>query len=180
MDDSQADVHYNIANAYFLTEQFDDALEHYRRAIALNDSKPESHYNMGNAYCKLGSYQEAVDAYTKALESDFPAQAQVLYNLGNALFLLEKFEEAVDAYTKALAINESTLCHYNIAVAYSDLGQLDKAAEHYQEAINMDEANVEAYMSLADILVKLNRNEEAMQAYAAVLEQDPDNMEARE
>ena len=55
----------------------------------------------------------------------------MLYNLGNALFMLEHFEESIDAYTKALAINESTLCHYNIAVAYSDMEQLDKAAEHY-------------------------------------------------
>lgn len=100
--------------------------------------------------------------------------------MGNALFMLEKFEESVDAYNKALAINESTLCHYNVAVAYSDLEQLDKAAEHFQKAINMDEANVEAYMSLGDILLKLDRIEEALQAYQAVLDQDPDNIEARD
>lgn len=70
MDASLADVHYNIANAYFLTESFDEALDHYKRAIGLNESKPESYYNMGNAYSKLGSYQEAVDAYQKALEID--------------------------------------------------------------------------------------------------------------
>ena len=105
---------------------------------------------------------------------------QVLYNLGNALFMQDKFEEAVDAYNKALAINESTLCHYNIAVAYQDMEQLDKAAEHYQKAIDMDNANVEAYLSLGDILIKLNRNEEALQCFTAVLEQEPDNLDARE
>ena len=57
MDESQGKVHNRIANAYYKTEQFDSALEHYRRAIALNDSKSESHYNMGNVYYKLGSYQ---------------------------------------------------------------------------------------------------------------------------
>ena len=109
-----------------------------------------------------------------------PLQLKTLYNLGNTFFRLKKLDKAVDTYIQALAIKEDKLCHFNIAVAYSDLDQLDKAVEHYQEAINMDEANVEAYMSLGDILIKLNRNEEAMQAYAAVLEQDPDNMEARE
>lgn len=94
--------------------------------------------------------------------------------------MLEKFEESVDAYTRALAINESTLCHYNIAVAYSDMEQLDKAAEHYQKSIDMDEANVEAYMSLGDIMMKLDRNEEALEAFAAVLEHEPSNGIARE
>ena len=104
----------------------------------------------------------------------------MLYNLGNALFMQDKFAEAVDAYNKALAINESTLCHYNIAVAYQDMEQLDKAAEHYQKAIDMDQANVEAYLSLGDIFIKLNRNEEALQCFNAVLEQEPDNLDARE
>ena len=51
-------------------KQFDEALDHYQKAIKLNESKPESYYNMGNAYSKLGSYQEAVDVYKKALEID--------------------------------------------------------------------------------------------------------------
>ena len=100
--------------------------------------------------------------------------------MGNALFMLEKYEESVDAYTRALAINESTLCHYNIAVAYSDMEQLDKAAEHYQKAIDMDEANVEAYMSLGDIMIKINNMPAALQAFTAVLEYEPENIEARE
>ena len=108
-----------------------------------------------------------------------PLKFDVLYNLGNTFFQLEKVEKAIDAYTKALAIKERPCCHFNIAVAYSDLGQLDKAVEHYQEAINIDEAFVDAYISHIKILVKLNRKEEAMQVYAALLEQDPDNVEAR-
>ena len=62
--------------------------------------------------------------------------APAFYNLGNALYMLNKFEDSVDAYLKALAINnESPECHFNLASAYNDLGQFEKAVKYYKLAI---------------------------------------------
>ena len=55
-----------------------------------------------------------------------------MYNLGNAYYMVNKYEEAIRAYNKALDLNpESAECHFNLASAYGDIGNLTKAITHY-------------------------------------------------
>jgi tetratricopeptide (TPR) repeat protein len=90
IDEHLSDVHYNLGNALYLNENIDDAIGHYKSAIALNPKKPESFYNLGNALCVKSSYTDAVAAYKTAIELD-PKNAPAFYNLGNALYMLNKF-----------------------------------------------------------------------------------------
>jgi tetratricopeptide (TPR) repeat protein len=63
IDDLLSDVHYNLGNALYLNENIDEAVTHYKAAIALNPKKPESFYNLGNALCVKNDYPNAVAAY---------------------------------------------------------------------------------------------------------------------
>jgi tetratricopeptide (TPR) repeat protein len=61
------DVHYNLANAYFLLGKTTSSIAYYLRSIELNPGKSESFYNLGNAYCVLKKYDDAINAYQKAI-----------------------------------------------------------------------------------------------------------------
>lgn len=102
---------------------------------------------MGNALCRLNDFASAAKVYQQALEID-QTQQPVLYNLGNALYMTENYEEAIDAYKRALAIKETAVCHFNLAVTYDAKNDLQKAFEHFQATITMDAGNIDAYCNL--------------------------------
>ena len=56
-------MHYNLGNALYLIESIDEAIVHYRAAIALNPRKAESFYNLGNALCVKNEYHNAINSY---------------------------------------------------------------------------------------------------------------------
>ena len=74
----------------YLIESIEEAVSHYRSAIALNPKKAESYYNLGNALCVKNDYHNAINSYLQALDLD-PKNAPALYNLGNAYYMLNQF-----------------------------------------------------------------------------------------
>lgn len=63
LDDNLPDVHYNVANSYFLLGKTTTSIPYYKRAIELNPGKSESFYNLGNAFCVLKQYDDAINSY---------------------------------------------------------------------------------------------------------------------
>lgn len=49
------------------TRQYDQALEHYQRAIQIQPNYPQAHCNMGVIYKERGELEVAISCYEKAL-----------------------------------------------------------------------------------------------------------------
>jgi Ca-activated chloride channel family protein len=99
-------------NAAFDRQEFDAALEHYKRAEALSPDPGLVAFNKAAAYYRLEQYREAELHYRRALEDDAapdPRRARAHYDLGNALARQAGEQdaallgEAVAAYRAALA-----------------------------------------------------------------------------
>ena len=60
IDNEQPDVHYDLANAYFNTNQIDKSIIHYQKAIDLNPTRVEYFYNLGNSLSLLENYEDAI------------------------------------------------------------------------------------------------------------------------
>jgi len=85
------------------TEDYTQAVDAFKKAIALNGSVAGYHNNLGQAYAKLGKTDEAMAEYTAAAQLD-PANAGLYYyNLGAILTNAGKLEEANAAFDKAIA-----------------------------------------------------------------------------
>jgi len=87
-----ATAKYNLANAYYNTEKYDEATQRYAEAVKNASSKAEKHkafHNQGNTYMEQKKYQEAVNAYKNALRNN-PKDDETRYNLALAKQLLEK------------------------------------------------------------------------------------------
>ena len=63
-------VHYNLANAYFLTDALDQAEAAYQKAIALKPDYADAYYQLGAVYIRQKKYEAAYAPLHKALESD--------------------------------------------------------------------------------------------------------------
>jgi len=79
------------------------AVEAFKKAIAIKGSEAAYHNNLGQAYANLGKTDDAMNEYTAAATLD-PANAGLYYfNLGATLTNLQKLDEANAAFDKAIA-----------------------------------------------------------------------------
>lgn len=82
------------------SEQYDKALDSFRRTIALNpdtDTLTEAHYDIGSLYNDLKQYDKAVHSLREALRLK-PADARASYELGLAYVGMGRKNEALEVY----------------------------------------------------------------------------------
>ena len=93
----------NLAIALAENGKYQEAIEDYSKAIALEDSYPHSHHNLANAYARLGEYNLAEREYLKAIGMD--NRFFYSYLALGKLYLAEgEKEKAADYFRKALEI----------------------------------------------------------------------------
>jgi tetratricopeptide (TPR) repeat protein len=66
--------------------------------------------------------------------------------------------------------------YYNVGNAYAGLGQFDKAALYYRDAVRLDPSNVQARYNLALALIRTQNTSEAREVLARLLSDDPQNV----
>jgi len=74
---------YNLGNATYNQERYEEAIEHYLNATRRTNDKSENsniYYNLGNAYFNNQKLDEAIEAYKQAIRLD-PSNEEARYNL---------------------------------------------------------------------------------------------------
>ncbi|WP_378185981.1 tetratricopeptide repeat protein [Aquimarina sp. W85] len=89
------DAKYNLGNAYYNSEKYDEAIMRYSETAKTSTSKLEKHkafHNLGNTYMEQKKYQEAVEAYKNALRNN-AKDDETRYNLALAKKMLEEEQQ---------------------------------------------------------------------------------------
>jgi tetratricopeptide (TPR) repeat protein len=86
------------------TQQFDQAIAAFDRAIALDPSYCKAWNNKGNALCGQKRYAEALSAYERAVALK-PDYHQAWFNRGLLFAELQAYGNAVESYQRAIALN---------------------------------------------------------------------------
>ena len=144
------------------------------RRCAIADGEPAILTNRGKTLAQLGRLDEALASHDMAL-ARAPNHVNALYNRGNVLLALKRHAEAVASYDRALAIKP------DLGPALSNRGNAKQALgastarrlSDYERAhaLMPDDNQVGCNLGLA--LHNLNRDQEALHAYAEVLKRDP-------
>jgi len=87
----------NLGMAYYLDNQYEEAVRTFQRAIQVGGSNDKISNNLGLALTKLGHYDLAYDAYARGMD---PAKAY--NNLGVAFLEAGKFARASRCFEKAI------------------------------------------------------------------------------
>lgn len=155
-----------------------EAIDCFRRVLALNPKLAEAWYNLGNAQSADGRSAEAAESYRQALALR-PDLAPARFNLGNALRDLGEFEPAAEAYRRALELlpRHATL-HMNFGNVLRRLGRLDEAMAQHRKAVALEPQRPEAHYNLANALAARGQRAEAIVHYRAVLTARPDFTDA--
>ncbi|MBE0676350.1 MAG: tetratricopeptide repeat protein [Bacteroidales bacterium] len=92
---SSPDAWFNMGNAIYRQNRYDDAASTFEKNAALNEDelkRANSYYNMGNALLSSQKIKESIDAYKKSLRLN-PESLETKYNLTYAQDLLKQQEQ---------------------------------------------------------------------------------------
>ncbi len=173
----QHDLGYALAEA----GRSEEAIPHYRAALALDSANFRAHYNLGRALAERGQTAEAAAEFKQVLRfhpaPDFAADAHnalaiVLARQGRPAEAEPHFREAV-----RLKPNSPEL-HNNLGSLLAQRGALAAAVTEFAAAIRLSPGYAEAHRNLGHALAQLGRRPEALAEFQKVLELNPGDRDA--
>jgi tetratricopeptide (TPR) repeat protein len=171
-------AHYNLGIVLGEQGEADQAIDHYRRAVALRPDYAEAHYNLGRLLVEQGQLDDAIAHYERAAAIN-PGDAEAQNNLGVTLFGIGRVDDATAHYQKALEIRPDyaeALC--NLATALIAKGDYDGAIARYMACLAAIPDQEEARYNLASALLRRGRSDEAIIQYQKVLQMHPESADA--
>ena len=146
-----ADAHANRGNVLFDEGQLSDAAAAYERATALRPDLAEAWIGKGNVLAASARHREAIAAFEQAAKLR-PDLAEAWVGCGAALSHAGNPDIAVSAFNNALAA--------------------------YQSALKARPNQIESWLGCAQVLLKLKRYDEALEASTRAVRLDPRNPNA--
>jgi eukaryotic-like serine/threonine-protein kinase len=147
----------SLGAAYAQMADYPKALQAFQQVAVLEPDIDAGFENVGNIYLQQGQYQQSIPYFQKALQIE--PYFSTYSNLGTSYFQLKQYSQAVEMFEKAVELNPNDAdVILNLADAYRDLGQQDKARVTYLRTIttgfkeletNPQDANVMSDIALA-------------------------------
>ncbi|MCX7919996.1 MAG: tetratricopeptide repeat protein [bacterium] len=136
----QAGKHFNLAAAAFDQNDFQTAINEYRKALEYKPDVPEIYHNLTLAYIQAGQFDSAIESGLKSLQLT-PTNAEMHYYLGIAYEQKNLNEQAIAEYRKYLEVKPTgefaTEAQQQIAVLKEKL-YLPQTVEEKLEKVNRD------------------------------------------
>ena len=166
--------------------KYDESIESFNKALAVNAKCQDCFYNIGYAYAQKKEFDKAEENYKKALEVK-PDYAEAYNGLANVYNAQRKFDEAAAASAKA---NELTAAQpgglaggnadslYNQGVILWNSGKIPDAKKQFEAAIAANANHAESHYQLAMALVNEGNLAGAATEFNAYLKLSPDGPNA--
>ena len=167
----------NLGTALQDQQRLQDAVDHYRRAIAYQSDYAPAYNNLGVVLMEMDRPSEAVAAYEQAAAL-MPSYADPHYNLGNALLRVDKPADAADQFKKALALAPPSVDAYNnLGIALASADRPAEAIEAFRKALRLDSRSGRAHRNLGVVLLDEQRFPEAIAELHAAVDETPGSAE---
>jgi tetratricopeptide (TPR) repeat protein len=169
----------NLGVALESEGRLDEAVSHYRRAIAFKADYAPAYNNQGTALRAKGDLDEAVASYERALalQPDFP---DAHFNLANVLLDQRKPDAATSHFQRALpSLRDSVDVHNNLGIALAALGRSDDAIAQFREALMLEPDSARTHRNLGNALASGGSPQEAVAHLRRAVDLDPSDGQAR-
>jgi tetratricopeptide (TPR) repeat protein len=110
-----------------------------------------------------------------------PSNEDILYKIAFILQQRGDDEEALKYYKDTLYLNENNeFVHNSMASIYKKRGEFVSAKMHLQSSLAIDDKNPITYYNYGNLLVQMQKEEEAVEMYSKALDINPEFNEAKE
>ena len=194
-DGDNPDAYYGLGRVRASRGDYLVAAESFQKALAVFPTFGAAHYALALAYRAVGETERAEEQlrlFEKNKTDAPPANDQLLaevralnrsaifqVQMGIDLELQGRVEESVAAHEKALEIDPDLVqAHINLIKLYGELGQFEKAEQHYRAAVQLDQGSAESYYDYGVLLLGAEKFQPAEDAFRKTIDINPYNADA--
>jgi tetratricopeptide (TPR) repeat protein len=165
---------YNIAQVKMAMGSYDEAIEHYTAAMAMDPNYSEYYNERGSVFLRLGRLEEALVDYRQSIELS-PPYHEVFTNLGQCHRRRGEFALALEAYSRALDLEpDQVLPWAGRAKAREEMGFRDEAIADYSAALALDPAQWDVLASRAVLRYEAGQLEESLEDLGKAIDLSPE------
>ena len=140
---------FNVGGYYFGQQDFDTAIQHYKKATELAPTYSPAYNILGYALRQRESYAEAEQAFRKYIEL-IPNDPNPYDSLAELYLKMGRFDDAIAQYQKALSIDSNFInSHLGIGAALMYQGKADEEAGEQERSATAQSAQRFAYRQAA-------------------------------
>lgn len=143
------------AEAHARRKEFNSAEFEYNKALKLDEENVRANFGLGKVYVATGETDKATAVFAKLakVEAVFEEKNKHIFNdLGIELRRMEMYDQALEYYRKALSIApQDENLYFNMARAFYQKGDLDRAGKFLSKALSLNPNLVEAQQLLERI-----------------------------
>lgn len=159
---------------------FQQALIDLEPAEKINKKDPEIYLIKGIVYYGLKDNELAEENYLKSLKLD-PKYTEARYNLCGLYLFEEKNDQAIEQCSIAAAdptyrARPSALT--NLGIAYFRKGDVNKAKQYYDKALEINPAYVYTHNELGKLYTSIGKEQDAIQEFKLAISGFPEYAEA--
>ncbi len=185
---SYPDIHYTLGLIYHKWERYEEAVDHFRQAVAINPGYTEALLSLSIALNDMGRYEEAKAAYAKATASlsapPDPLQgnmfrgriANLHSELGQIYLALGQYDDASAEFRKAITVApDFPDLRVRLAVALRESGRIAEAIREIRPVVEKFPKLVSAQTQYGVLLYLSGEKDGAREAWEKALYADPLN-----
>jgi TolB-like protein/Flp pilus assembly protein TadD len=136
LDTTESRAHQFLAQAYRFRSEFDLAITHFERAIALNPNDANGIAQMGFALAIVGEAERGIELIHQAMKLN-PFHPEWYWDdLAIASYVARRYEQAVEANLR-LVSRKKYWYYARLAACYAQLGKLNEAHQQAAEALRL-------------------------------------------
>jgi len=132
-------TYYEIAQAYLNRKDYPRALEYFEKVAELNPDIGLSYWYLGVTYFQNGDLEKGLQAVETADEKGYAFSESDYLRLISVYLELKDFKKLSEIYEALIKINPQKPQYFaSIAVAYANIGEIDKAVGAARQAVLLD------------------------------------------
>ena len=170
-------LHEDLGSAYAMQSKYEEAITAFQRALELQPTLPLVERKLGQVLMAVGRGNEASEAFHDYIDKD-PERAEVFR--GIELFQKELFDEAITVFRGVLKQNPKNVnALRQLAISnWHGKRRLDDAEALLRQAVALADDFFGGWLTLAALLMELNKFTEAISAYEKATKIEPNSAEA--
>lgn len=190
-DPTYAKAHFHLGQIYRKQGKLVDAQKAFQDAIANMgaEPKPDYQYQLGRVIMQQADavgvsqadreakYKEAIAAFQQATTLD-PNHYRAWYHIGKLNDKLDLPVQADDAFRKAIEVNARFVDSFvDLGNMYIDYGHANVGLAVLEAGVQVNDKSAAMHNGLGRALSKLNRHQEAVEAFKKAKAIDPDRVD---
>ena len=182
LNERDPEAHFGLGDAYRELGSYEQAQEHFLRALEINPDHQDSRLNLSALYLQTERWDDAIREATTLIEDlTFLNPARAYVNRAWAHYKLGDLDAAQADLTEAIQRNSGNwTAHLNLGIVLSEKGQLAESMAQLNQVVELLEARdhprfacaeaearfrlAKAYVALADRSNAMKQLEEAQKA----------------